>query len=160
MINSEQLHKTSQLARLLDERQEPPDAVGLEPVRRVPRRPGRLDDVELERVALLRRRVREAQVVERARQEDQVAGVRRQRREAVRPRVGRRGTATICQELCQGSDGCPSRRRRCALPPKASLHGREAAEIQNGLRYLSRCGPWLRTVRSIGDMEFFDLRSS
>ena len=74
---------------------------------------------------------------------------------ASRPRVGRRRTATICQELCQGSKGCPSRQRRCALPPKAL--GGEAAEIQNGPRYLSQRGPWLRTARSIGDVEFLDL---
>ena len=42
-----------------------------------------------------------------------------------RPRVGRRRTATICQELCQGSDGCPSRQRRCALPPQSSVWWRQ-----------------------------------
>ena len=30
----------------------------------------------------------------------------------------------------------------------------EAAEIQNGPRYLSRRDPWLRTARSIGDLNF------
>ena len=40
------------------------------------------------------------------------------KRSAGRPRVGRRRTATICQELCQGSKGCPSRQRRlCAAHP-------------------------------------------
>ena len=104
-------------ARLLDpQRQEPPNAVGLEPVRRVPRRPGRLDDVELERVALLWRRVREAQVVQRARYENQVAGARRQRREAALPRVGLRHVGILPRRLDDGDGSHKSNCRRPAEP--------------------------------------------